>query len=376
MHLLARRTFLKAFSLVGLRLPRLDRLAYGVENSARPFQASSELARWREMPFSELSQWITPVDQFLVRSHLGVVPQLVVRDWKLVVEGLVERRLELTYPEVLRRPPVTKVVTFECAGNLPGGGMVSNGEWTGISLSALLMEAGIKPGAVEVILDGADYGLDEGENVALCYSRSMPVHQALEPGILLAYKMNGENLNAQHGYPLRAVVPGWYAMAHVKWLHRIEVTDRPFLPFYMSKRYYTAKRDVITGEPVITPVTEMALKSQIARPRDGEILKPAPYTIKGAAWTGRGQVEKVEVSVDGGQSWQPAVLGKERAPYAWVLWEYVWKSPEIGEHTILVRAFDGKGETQPAAEDRDRVNNYVNHWIHQVHVTVASHGSE
>ncbi|MGA2609171.1 MAG: sulfite oxidase [Terriglobia bacterium] len=376
MPLLARRTFLKTVSLAGLRLPGLDRLAYAVENSGRPLQSSSELTRWREMPFAELNQWITPVDRFLVRGHLGVVPQLDVRDWKLVVEGLVERRLELAYPELVRRPRVTKVATFECAGNLPGGGMVSNGEWTGISLSALLMEAGIKPGAVEVILDGADYGLDEGENVPLCYSRSMPVRQALEPGILLAYKMNGENLNAQHGFPLRAVVPGWYANAHVKWLHRIEVTDRPFLPFYMSKRYYTAKRDVITGEPVITPVTEMALKSQIARPIDGEILKLAPYTIKGAAWTGRGQVEKVEVSVDGGQSWEAAVLGKERALCAWVLWEYAWRSPEIGEHTILVRAFDDKGKTQPVVEDRDRINNYVNNWIHQVHVTVAMHGSK
>lgn len=376
MKLQARRTFLKTLSLAGLRLPGLERLAYGVENSGRPLQASSEVTRWREMPFSELSQWITPVDRFLVRGHLGVVPQVHVQDWKLVVEGLVERRLELTYSELLRRPRVTQVATFECAGNLPGGGMVSNGEWTGISLSALLMEAGIKPRGVEVILDGADYGMDEGENVPMWYSRSMPVHQALEPGILLAYKMNGADLNAQHGFPLRAVVPGWYAMAHVKWLHRIEVTDRPFLPFYMSKRYYTAKRDVITGEPVITPVTEMALKSQIARPRDGEVLMPAPYTIKGAAWTGRGQVEKVEVSVDGGKSWGPAVLGKERALYAWVLWEYAWKSPEIGEHTILVRAFDDKGKTQPVAEDRDRINRYVNNWIHQVHVTVANPGSK
>ena len=373
--MLGRRTFLKGLSLVGLRWPSLDPWAFGEENSGRSLQGSSKLVRWRETPLSELSQWVTPVDSFLVRSHLAV-PQVAVRDWRLVVEGLVEHRMELTYPELLRRPQVTKAVTFECAGNAPGGGMVSNAEWTGFSLSALLREAGIKPGAVEVILDGVDYGLDEGENVPLCYSRSFPVRKALELETLLAYKMNGQDLDAQHGFPLRAVVPGWYAMAHVKWLHRIQVTDRPYLPFYMSKRYYTAKRDVITGEPVITLVTELALKSQIARPQEGETLEPAPYRIKGAAWTGRGQVEKVEVSVDGGKSWQAAALGKERAPGAWVLWEYLWKSPEAGEQTLMVRAFDDRGKTQPIAEDRDRINRYVNNWIHQVHVRVASHGGQ
>ncbi len=300
--MVGRRAFLKAFPLVALPWPLLTSRAYGVGNFGRPSQGSSQLVRWRETPFAELDQWITPVDSFLVRSHL-TVPHVEVRDWKLVVEGLVEHRLELTYPELLRRPQVTRAVTFECAGNPPGGGMVSNAEWTGFSLSALLKEAGIKPGAVEIILDGVDYGLDEGENVPLTYSRSFPVQKALELETILAYKMNGQDLNAQHGFPLRAVFPGWYAMAHVKWLHRIEVTDRTYLPFYMSKRYYTAKRDVITGEPVVTLVTELALKSQIARPQEGEILEPVPYRIRGAAWTGRGQVERVEVSVDAGKSW-------------------------------------------------------------------------
>jgi DMSO/TMAO reductase YedYZ molybdopterin-dependent catalytic subunit len=372
-QLVERRTFLKVLPLVGLGWASLGPWADGMQTVSRAFLGSAKLVRWRETPFSELSQWITPVDRFLIRSHLAV-PEVAIGDWKLVVEGLVEHRLELTYAELLRRPQVTKAVMFECAGNPPGGGMVSNAEWTGFSLSALLREAGIKPGAVEVILDGMDYGLDEGENVPLTYSRSFSVHEALELGTILAYKMNGKDLNAQHGFPLRAVVPGWYAMAHVKWLHRIEVTDRPYLPFYMSKRYYTAKRDVITGEPVITLVTELALKSQIARPQEGETLPPAPYRIKGAAWTGRGQVERVEVSVDGGKSWAQATLGKDRVPDAWVLWEYLWKSPEIGEHTIMVRAFDDRGKTQPLTEDHDRINRYVNNWIHRVHVTVAMPG--
>lgn len=332
-------------------------------------QRVARRAVWREPSFSNLRQWITPLDQFFVRHHLGV-PQVPLDDWKLVVEGLVEHRLELSYRDLLRLPRISLVATIECAGNRPGGGMVGNAEWKGVSLATLLKEAGVRPGAVEVILDGADFGLDEGEYVPTSYSRSIPVEKALAPETLLAFEMNGKALELERGYPLRAIVPGWYAMTDVKWLRRIEVTDHPFAGFYMSKRYFTAKRDPLTGEFVVSPVREMDLKSQIARPRNGEVLKPGPYTIRGAAWTGRGRVEKVEVSVDEGNTWHEAALGKERAPFAWVFWEYVWQSPGSGEHTLLARAFDDQGRTQPAREDPEQINLYANHWVHQVRVAV------
>ncbi len=326
---------------------------------------------WRESSFSDLSEWITPADRLFVRHHLGL-PRLEARNWKLVVEGLVERRLEITYEKLLRFPRIRSVVTSECAGNLPGGGMVGNVEWNGVSLAALLNQAGIQRGAAEVILDGADCGLDEGENIPVCYSRSIPVQKALAPETLLAFEMDGQPLSPEHGYPLRAVVPGWYAMANVKWLRRIEVTARPFAGFYMSKRYFTARRDAVTGEFLVTRVTEMGIKSQIARPRNGEIIEPQPYVIRGAAWTGRGRVERVEVSVDGGSTWQRAVLGKKRDPYAWIFWDYLWESPPIGTHTILARAFDEQGETQPVAEDPERINRYANRWMQRVQVVVSA----
>jgi DMSO/TMAO reductase YedYZ molybdopterin-dependent catalytic subunit len=249
--------------------------------------------------------------------------------------------------------------------------MVGNAEWTGVPLAAVLEEAGVKPGALEVILDGADFGLDEGEWIPTSYSRSIPVELALGRETLLASKMNGVPLGERHGHPLRALVPGWYAMANVKWLRRIEATNRPFRGLYMSKRYYTARRDAVTGEFDISPLREMGVKSQIAFPTNGAVLAQEPCRVRGAAWTGSGQVEKIEVSLDGGKSWHAAALGKERASRAWAFWEYLWESPPAGEHTIAVRAFDGEGRTQPETEDTERVNRYDNRWIHRVRVRVV-----
>lgn len=359
----------------GSRLNRLGRraLLQGLSLAALPvWRSGAAVDRpvWREPSFSDLRGWITPVEQYFIRRHLAL-PRIEARNWKLAIDGLVERQLEITYEELLHFAHVRRVVTSECAGNLAGGGMVGNAEWSGVSLAALLKHAGIQSGAVEVILDGVDCGLDEGENVPVCYSRSIPVQKALAPETLLAAEMNGRLLTLEHGYPVRAVVPGWYAMSNVKWLRRIHVTDRPFGGFYMSKRYFTAKRDAVTGEFGITRLTEMSVKSQIARPRQGEVLKREPYLIRGAAWTGSGQVERVDVSGDGGETWRRASLGKERAQYAWRVWEHIWKPPGPGKHTILVRAFDERGNTQPAAEDMERINRYANCWIHRVAVEVS-----
>lgn len=365
MRTIGRRSFLTAISLGAWA-----GVAFSAGAEAADPQNVVRSSIWREPSFSDLNQWITPADRFFVRHHLGV-PRTVSGDWKLVVKGSVERRLEISYSDFLKLPQVTQAATIECAGNRPGGGMVGNAEWKGVSLATLLKEAGVRPEAVEVILDGADFGLDEGEYVPTSYSRSIPVAKALAPETLLALEMNGKTLEVEHGYPVRAIVPGWYAMTDVKWLRQIEVTDRPFAGFYMSKRYFTAKRDSLTGEFVVSPVREMDLKSQIARPRNGEVLKSGPYTIRGAAWTGHGRVEKVEVSVDGGYTWHEAALGKERALFSWVFWEYKWQSPASGEHTLMARAFDDQGRTQPTGEDPEQINRYANHWVQQVRVAVA-----
>lgn len=265
---------------------------------------------------------------------------------------------------------VTQTMTFECAGNLPGGGMVGNASWTGVPLAALLERAGVRPGALEVILDGSDFGLDEGEWIPTSYSRSLPIEVARRRETLLAWEMNGSPLSEQHGWPLRAIVPGWYAMANVKWVRRIVVTDRPFAGLYMSKRYFTARRDSASGGFIVSPVQEMRVKSQIASPMHGAVLPVAPCSIRGAAWTGSGEIAKVEVRLDGAD-WQPAVLDGQRAPHAWVFWEYFWRDPTPGEHSIAVRAFDREGRTQPEREDSSRLNRYDNRWIHQIRVRLV-----
>lgn len=366
--MLKRRTFLRSFPF--LPVPFSYLIGHAAYQKEFPSLKAAQ-ALWQEPPFSELQEWLTPSTRFFVRHHLGI-PEVDADRWTLSIEGSVDRRLELGYEQLLKLPTVSQVYTVECAGNLPGGGMVGNAEWTGVRLGDLLQEAGVQEGAVEIIMEGDDVGIDEGENIPVRYARSIPLSKALAPETLLAFQMNGETLARQHGFPVRAVVPGWYGMSHVKWLRRIEVSDRPFTGFYMSKRYFTARRDEITGEFLISPVRQMKIKSQIARPREGELLAAAAYTIRGAAWTGDGKIARVEISLDGGLTWNKAELEDQGVPFAWRLWRCDWSSPPIGRHTLTVRAFDEEGKTQPVEEDRQQTNRYANHWRHRVNVEVVA----
>jgi DMSO/TMAO reductase YedYZ molybdopterin-dependent catalytic subunit len=172
--------------------------------------------------------------------------------------------------------------------------------------------------------------------------------------------MNGADLAAAHGFPLRAVVGGWYGMASIKWLRRIVVTDRPFNGFFQSMDYsYYERRE---GLPVVSPITEMQVKAQIARPTAQEVvpLKKA-YRIHGAAWAGESNVTRVEVSTDGGKTWgQAKLLGKE-VPFSWRLWEFSWTPAKAGRATLMARATDARGRTQPLQRDADRRNYMISH---------------
>ena len=220
-------------------------------------------------------------------------------------------------------PSETVAVTLECAGNSrifldpkAGGvqwelGAVGTAEWTGVPLKTILEKAGVRDSAVEVVLEGADRGeikdppKSPGE---ISFSRSLPVEKALTDNILLAYEMNGERLAPEHGFPVRAVVPGWYGMAWVKWLERIVVTEEPFTGFFQTADYsYWVKEDGLP--PQMIPITEMQVKSEIARPAMHEIVAAnSSYKIKGAAWSGDAKVSKVEISTDGGKKWHEAKL--------------------------------------------------------------------
>jgi DMSO/TMAO reductase YedYZ molybdopterin-dependent catalytic subunit len=175
--------------------------------------------------------------------------------------------------------------------------------------------------------------------------------------VLLALAMNGEPLPAAHGFPLRAVVPGWYGMASVKWLHRLIVTDQPFNGYYQSIDYAYWKRD--ESGPVLVPLAEMQVKAEIARPVNNEVISAnSKYDVRGAAWTAAAVVTKVEISCDGGKSWREAALNGDAIENAWRLWEFEWRTPGAGNYTLMARATDSRGRVQPMERDTD-TNNYV-----------------
>ncbi len=281
------------------------------------------------------------------------------------------------YDELLRMPSRTITMTLECAGNSRiflspkvGGlqwelGAVSNAEWTGVPLAAVLKRAGVRAGAMEVVLEGADNGAITKEPVSpgkIHYARSLPLAKALMPEVVLAYRMNGEPLSPAHGFPLRAIVPGWYGMASVKWLTRIVVTDTTFRGYFQTSDYsFWERRDELPVQ--LLPVTEVEVKAEIARPALHEII-PADtiYRVYGAAWTGESEVSVVELSTDGGARWEQAQLLGESVPYTWRFWEYYWRTPgEPGAHTVMARATDARGDVQPMQRDIHRGSYMISH---------------
>ncbi len=327
-----------------------------------------------EMPFETLDSFITPNDRFYVRNHFAA-PELKVASWRLRVEGAVERPLTLTYADLTSMPARSRVALLECAGNgraflqPPAKGVqwqlgaVANAEWTGVPLAAVLGKAGVRPQAVEVILEGADAGeiTEEPKSPGrISFARSIPISAVRQADVLLAHRMNGQELPPAHGFPVRALVPGWYGVASVKWLTRVVVTDRPFQGYFQTLDYsYFERRH---GLPSLVPVTLIEVKAQIARPaRHEKIAAGKAFRVHGAAWSGAAEVAKVEVSVDGGTTWAPAKLLGNAVPASWRLWEYDWRSPQAGRHTLMARATDVRGRSQPLQRDRDRRGYMVSH---------------
>lgn len=328
-----------------------------------------------EFPFASLDSWLTPTDQFYVRSHFSV-PSLQSEAWSLRVEGHVEHPFEIGYDELSNLESRTLPVLLECAGNgrvflqpQQAGlrweqGGVGNAEWTGTSLSNLLERAGVKEGAVEVILEGHDQGKIGAPGPAgeIPFARSLPLDKALQPETLLAWQMNGAALPPAHGFPVRAIIPGWYGMASVKWLKRIVVTDRPFEGYFQTFSYTIWQRSA-DGFATLAPISEIAVKSQIARPMSREsVAAGSTCTIHGAAWTGESEIAKVEVSTDGGQSWKSAELDEQSARYAWRLFHFQWQVPAMpGDRVLMARATDAAGRTQPLERNEDLRDSMISH---------------
>lgn len=360
----------------------------GRANSAEPDPFPGRIVRMQEprnleFPVSELRDVITPTEQFFVRSHFAV-PKIDVKTWKLKIEGHVEKPLELGYDDILKLKSVTKPITLECAGNgrvflTPaarglqwGFGGVSTGNWTGVEIATILDRAGVKAGASEVLFVGADQGAisaDPASPGPIPFDRSIPIEKVLQTECLLAHQLNGIALPASHGFPLRAVIGGWYGMASVKWLTRIIVTNRPYAGFWQTMDYSRFERRD-GGLPSLVPVTAIEPKAIIAKPSLSEVVAAGKaYRIHGAAWAGERPVGKVELSFDGGKTWQPAKVAEEKSSFVWSLWEFSWTPAEKGPVNILARCTDDRGRTQPEKRDTDRRSTMINHWV-PVEVTV------
>ncbi|OKK22111.1 sulfite oxidase [Streptomyces sp. CB00455] len=327
-------------------------------------------ARNHGLPLETLRYEVTPPGLHYVLVHYDI-PAADAGGWRLCVGGRVRTPLELSPRDLAGFPAVTHRVTMECAGN--GRARLSprpvsqpwlveavgTADWTGVPLRTVLAEAGVEPGAVEAVFTGADHGVERG--VEQDYRRSLPLAVATgdDPEVLIAYAMNGRPLPPQHGYPLRLVVPGWYGMAHVKWLCGITLVDAPFTGFQQVVAYRYRLVSDGPDDPG-EPVTRMAPRALMVPPGFPDfmsrvrIVRPGPVPLEGRAWSGHGPVVRVEVSADEGASWtvaEPAPPGAHR--WAWQGWRCTWTATP-GRHDLLVRATDAGGRTQPLEQHWNR----------------------
>jgi len=309
---------------------------------------------------------VTPTADFFIRNHF-TTPRISEDSWSLEIDGLVGKPVKLSYSDLLLSSSVRRPLTLECAGNLSGGRGVSTAVWSGLPLADLLKQAGIPGGATTVIFYGADSGEGEGVAPGTHFARAIPIEKAMDPSTLLAYEMNGAPLPPEHGYPLRALVSGWYGMDSVKWLTRVEVSQEAFKGYFQQERYVALKAN---GEK--QPITRMRVNSRFLRPLDGEEIRGNSYGIEGVAWAGESKVSKVELRFDGSGPWQPATLGGVPVPMVWTPWSYVWNVARPGPYTIEVRATDDAGNSQPLGRDPDRRDDYELNTPHRISVNVKA----
>jgi sulfane dehydrogenase subunit SoxC len=333
------------------------------------------------MPLEALRYDVTPPGLHYVLTHYDI-PAVDPVGWELEIVGAVERPLRLGLQDLMARPAVTSRILLECAGNGRARleprpvsqpwllEAVGSAEWTGTPLAPLLEEAGVSPAAVDVVFTGVDHGIERG--VEQDYARGLPLGEALRPETLLVWAMNGAPLPPQHGAPLRLLVPGWYGMAQVKWLTRVEVLEERFTGFQNATAYRLKVDAHEDGEPV-TRIRPRALMSPPGWPdfmTRERFVRTGHVVLSGRAWSGRAPVHRVELSTDGGASWDEADLAPADPghPYAWRAWTFGWDA-RPGTFQLLARATDESGETQPVEQQWNR-QGMANNLVQRVPVTV------
>ena len=334
-----------------------------------------------ETPVELLNSWITPVPHFFVRNHMHEPGELSAETWRLNIGGEVEKPITLALADLHKLPSHSLVNTLECAGNgrslhrpqVPGvqwgKGAVSTAKFTGPRLGDVLQRTGVKASGKHVMFRG----LDEVPGKVPPFIRSIPLEKAMDSDTLIATHMNGAPLTKHHGFPARALVPGWIGAASCKWLTEIKILDSEFVGNFMSPGYRFPNQPVKPGDSVKPEdthvLTGLNVKSVISGPLDGSSFKSGKLTVSGAAWAGEAEVVKVEVSNDGGSTWNPAALGHEQSRYAWRLWSYTWNA-KPGDYVIQSRASDNQGRVQPT-EAVWNPSGYLYNAVDEVKVHVA-----
>jgi DMSO/TMAO reductase YedYZ molybdopterin-dependent catalytic subunit len=325
----------------------------------QPIDPKKPAVKWED-----LREWITPDSDFFAVSHYGQ-QTVSAANWRLKVDGLVNRPIELTLEELKARPARTITATLECSGNGAGAefmGAIGNATWTGVPMASILNECGVKSQATQAAFWAVDRGKEKIRNKEYeqNFARTLTINQATAADVLLAWEMNGRPLSHQHGFPLRLIVPGWYGIAWVKWLTRIELRDRPLMNRFTARDYVTIRGRRDKGgqlqwtETAVGPLNAKSLVGRVTRRSDGTIR------MTGAAWA-QDPIAKVELKIDNGPWLATSLRQPTPATYAWTFWSYDWKNPTRGEHTLVSRATDESGRVQPAA-DEDAIKLKQTYW--------------
>lgn len=310
----------------------------------------------QETPIHFVENDIIQTPLFYRRNHFSY-PKLTYSNYFIPISGLVSTPLLLSMQNILQFPAKIIEVVLECAGNKRSffepkvfgeqweKGAMSQGIWKGVPLRTLLEISGINEAAKEVVVEGYDVGKRTDIDKEFSYSRSLPLDKALHPDTIIAYEYNNQPLSLKHGFPFRLIVPQWYGMASVKWIKQISVIGSDFTgPFQKIDYMYYPNQDNDDGAH---PVTTMNVNSTIQQPLDMASLNTGKHEIKGIAWTGKGSIIKVEISMDNGKTWSNAEVKKYNSGYKWVSWSFDWKAAKKGNYTIMSKATDSYGQTQP-----------------------------
>ena len=316
-----------------------------------------------QQTWEALDSWITPNDRFFSIAHYDR-PVIDAADWRLEIGGLVSQPLTLTLDKIKALPRQEVIFTLECSGNNGRpvvDSIIGNARWAGTPLSALLEQVGVLDEGREVVFIGADAGEEavREQTVVTNFARSMSLEDAMNPDNLLVYEMNGEPLPQPNGFPLRLIAPGWYGVANVKWLQRIEVWNTRLMNRWMARDYVTLRNEGTAENPIWT---ESSVSRNLLKSAPGRVVRTADgYRVDGAAWGGGTRIVAVQVKLDDG-SWQSAQVDTtRRAEHAWLFWSLDWADAAPGEHSITSRAIDADGKIQPEADD-PWLTNKVTYW--------------